>query len=83
MFRILFFFLFVSTLQAGEIHLGLLGNFPDAKPVEILAAKIAVDAANADPSRSSGLLKLIPAHDKGSPWKVPWKLPKSWPTTRR
>lgn len=55
-----------STLQAGEVHLGLLGNIPDAKPLELLAAKISIDAANASPKRNYDTLKLIPAHDHGS-----------------
>jgi ABC-type branched-subunit amino acid transport system substrate-binding protein len=57
---------FSVSLHAGEIHLGLLGNMPDPKPVELLAAKIAVDAANANPARTTDPLRLIPAHDKGT-----------------
>ena len=55
-----------AALQAGEVHLGLLGNIPDLKPVELLAAKISIDAANASPKLASDPLKLIPAHDKGT-----------------
>jgi branched-chain amino acid transport system substrate-binding protein len=53
-------------LQAGEAHLGMLGNIPEPKTVEFLSAKIAVDAYNADPKRTGPDLKLLPFNDKGT-----------------
>lgn len=66
MLKIFTFIILGSSLQAGEIHLGLLGNIPETKTVEFLSAKISIDAANASPGHISRTLKLILAHDHGS-----------------
>jgi ABC-type branched-subunit amino acid transport system substrate-binding protein len=67
MLKFLIFFFASHALQAGEIHLGLLGDIPEVKTVEFLAAKIAVDAANANPNKNFDTVRLLPAYDKGSP----------------
>jgi ABC-type branched-subunit amino acid transport system substrate-binding protein len=56
--------LFSTALQAGDLHLGLLGRLPEPKTVEFLAAKIATDAANA--ANPDTTFKLIPMNDRGS-----------------
>src|SRR5262245_48916536 len=66
MLRLLISFLMLlGSARAEELRIAILGNFPENKGLETLAAQYAVDAANANETRRHGKVKLVVYNDHG------------------
>lgn len=55
-----------APLWPEELRIAVLGNFPEYKGLETLAAQEAVDGANASDTRRHGKVRLVVHHDRGT-----------------